>query len=843
MKNDSNRLCALVYFWFCNGLGAGYKAPHESMVSLPVALGRGDGWRKIMAVSITAPERDNNLVRTKSGIILPPSYAGSSYAAPVRAEPGSVIANMQSQMGIRFNQGFGSGFSLNRDEETMIVCWPAKYSGLDDITMGEIVDGNIANAGIAPVVSSLLSSAVMKQVAQVANADITLTGKASPVKKARDGIQRWNDSPTGALYGLTKMAYQLLVYNRGAPLATVPLTLPVEKWEEYGLILHPMPKPGETESESSSLWLEVDWSKMGSPIPFLPSPFDLEPTNSQEWPYWYRVRIGKKDRWVLLHHSQIIPVLPGASQRPGFGTSSAWLSTEQLSLYILAQDGKAEGIVNAPTTGFVAISGIDQTPQAVKDKILSDRKQAIAQGNFFDKSPTILVSREKVSFDSFSFRDMKEWTETDIARFEDRVATNFRMSLSDLGVSRGGVGYAAQAQVTRDAAADSGAGYLLSVIASALGAIYPRVSISINRPNDYARVRQLEDLSTFTAAVGNLPDGTLAKEEIRAMIESLVGVKIPTVGDVVTTSPGSDDDGEIASNDGEQSQAESELSASIEAMLWDAYQISQLENVEDTLDGPKGDNLFARWFDGLKKQYNSAKVKKIVEEINRKEISTDDPEFIAKVAPITKKHTKKLSSTLNRTATLTALLAIAKAGRLEAEEQGADNDKRITQPERNSIDNSAQDDLNQRLDQLLIKATGNSDADRLDLTDQKAKQILDVHSYEVITALIWSLMLDDIEIPVIIERYRLAVPGSVEPRAQLLTDVEGSRAYNIGFSKTGKKIGAVKKRWNMTRSDAPRESHLSIVGEIVGINQRFSTGDDWAGEVYGCKCSNTLIFR
>lgn len=790
---------------------------------------------------IAPPERDKNAITTASGLILPPRYAGTELAAA--KESSSLIGKMFGGVGGHFQKGFNGGTEIDRDNNTLIVCWPQKGSGIDDFVMGEIVDGNIANAGIAPVVSSLLSAAVMKQVAQAANADITLTGRTSPTKKARDAISRWNDSPTGAVYGLTKMTYQLLVYNRGAPIATVPIIYKPQDWSEYGLKLHAMPGDGQNESEAVYHWLEVDWAVHGTPIPYLPSPFDLEPTGNQEWPYWYRVRWDNKERWVLLHNTQIIPVLPGMSQRDGLGTSSSWLSTEQLSFYIIAQDGKAENIVNAPTTGFLGISGVDQTASEIKQQIISERKRSIAEGHMFDKAPTILISEDgNIDFKSFSFRDMSAWSNEDINRFEDRIATNFRMSLGELGISRSGVGYAAQAEVTRDQTADSGVGYALSLIGSALGAIYPRVSISINRPNDYARVRQLEDFDKLSSGISKLPEGTLTRPQILAMIENLVGIRVPDVEETVTTSPGSDDTTDIA--DDSQTQENQALHRAIEAMLYQAWLLKSFAPVEDVLAGEKGDVLFEAWYKGLQKQYRSVDIAKVVNEIRKREIETDDPEFVEKVAPIVKRYTKRLSKTLDRAATLAALLAIAIDGRLEAEAQAQAADVEMTPAQRRNVDAKVKADMNTRLDQLLVKATGKpAKDDRQDIEDQKVENVLDVNSYEVITALIWSVMLDDIEIPAIKAAYLALVDDSAATRADLITTVDGSRAYNNAFSRTGKTTGSAFKRWGRTVSQNPREKHLAIVGQVRPINDRFSTGDNWAGESFGCKCSITLLWE
>ena len=800
--------------------------------------------------TIQTPEKVNGQVTTQSGIILPPSYRSS----PLAYAPGTgEIAKLQAQTFSNLAQaGFAQGVRLNRDGETLIVCWPGKGSGWDDLAMAAIVDGNVANAGIAPVVSSLISSAVQKQIAQAANAEITLTGRNYPVGNARDGIARFNDSPLGATHALERISYQLLTFNRGAPIATVPIIYQPDKWQEYGMTIVPMPEAGQKEESATHYWLEVDWEKMGTPTPYMPDPLRLEHTGNQEWPYWYRVSIDQKERWVLLHSSQIIELIPGYSTAPGVGTSAAWLCTEQLAVYILYSDAFAERLINAPTDGFLGISGVQQDAKQIKDKIESERAISRAKGRTLDKGFTVLTSQNPIDFKSFSFRDTGNYTEEEKQRIEDRVAANFRMSLGELGISRAGVGHAAQAQTTRDMAADSGVGYLLSLISNALGAIYKRVQVSVNRPNDYARVRQLEDLNTFANAVGSLPDGTLDRAEIRSLMETLLGVKIPRVDDSVTTTPGSKDDStDPGVNDGQaedQAPAEddnAQLHRQIEAMLFEAYRLRHFAPVEDVLNGATGDRLYQRWFDGLKAQYDSADVKKIVNEIRRLEIGNRDPDFVAKVTPIVKRFTKKLQKTINRPGALAALLAMAKEGRLEAEDQARQAEvDGLTRNQRAEVDRSVETNINKRLDQLLIKATGdpNRDSDRLDLTDQRAKQILDVRSFEEVARLFWAAMWDNFEIDVIERVYLESVPGAVQPRAGLIATVEGSRAYNDGFAQSAKKLGATQKRWEHTTSLDPREIHLAIVGEVVGINQRFSSGDNWAGELFGCKCAITLLF-
>ena len=802
-----------------------------------------------MAVSVTVPEVDGKEIRTKSGIILPPTMANSPLAYIERGDGN--IAKVQTYLSIQAMQrGFAQGFLLDREPETRLWLLPGKGTGWDDLAMGKIINGEIANVGSAPVISALASSLVQKKVAQATNAEVTLTGKASPTRKAKAGIARFNDSPIGVTAALQQAVYQLDVYNRGCPVSTIPIIYPAETWEQYGMTLVPLAADGQTESEAMHYYIDMDWSRLRYVVPYLPSVFDLEPTGIQEWPYWYRVEIDKKHRWVLLHNSQIIQLIPGYSGTPGIGTSASWLDTEQLTIYIMVKDAEIESLINAPTSGFIGISGIDQDAADVKDKVEQDQKANKARGQLVSKGFTIFTSDTPINFKTFSFRDVQGYTQEAKEAMEDRIVANHRMTLSEAGLSRKGVGYAGQADTNRDMAADSGVGYSLKLFGTALGSMptFQNVSIAINRQNDYARVRLIEDFQKFASGVQALPVGTLQPQEIRAMIESFLGIQIPQIDATVTTSPGAtDDQSDPGVNDTSTSDAptDQQQAAMMRGWLLEYYRLAKLASIEDTLNGRKGNVLYRAWQSALRKQYRSAKVRRIVEELRSQGIEPSAADFFEKAVPVVEQNTDKLSAFVVVASMLAALAAIAVDGRVEAEDQARKADApRLSTRQRAEVDQAVRSDMAIRLDELLVEATlpENEDRETAPILDQRVKHVLDVESFLTIAGLIrYAMRLHD-EIIDIEETYLENVDLSADGRAEFVTAVEGGRAYTNGFSRAGRMMGATGKRWNMTISASPREVHLATVGEVVGIDEAFSSGDYWSQERIGCKCSVTLLW-
>lgn len=505
--------------------------------------------------------RAGRFVDSGSGLLIPRGYTGP------RVELNTVLAALGNGL---TGRGFSQGTMLERDPATLAVRWPAKGSGYDDFVSQSIVDGTVANVGLSPVVAPQISAVVRRQQNQAATASIDLTGRSTPVKVARDAIARFNDSPMGATQALERIVYGICTYNRGAPIATVPIIHSFETWEANGLNIRPLPLSGETESTTSHFYLEVDWAKHGTPVPYLPSIYDLEPSGIQAWPYWYRVKVDNRPVWVLLHHTHIIEFTPGVTGMPGIGTSPVWMCLGRLAEDILVIEERVEKALYTMTDGIIMLAGVEGTSgEQIEKRIKEARAEAETRGFVAAKPPVILTSplAEKVGIARVNFRepngvDFKAWREYN----EDVIAQCFDIALSEI-VTRGGVGYGAQAETVADNAAESGVGSILYKIGNALGAIYPRVSISVSRSNDRAQRLNIKTLTDFATGAAALVDrGILSASEVRSIINRDV-LSIPEVGidAVVATANTEDSDDAIDTNSGATTMNRSETPKRVNA--------------------------------------------------------------------------------------------------------------------------------------------------------------------------------------------------------------------------------------------------------------------------------------
>lgn len=444
--------------------------------------------------TLTPPKIEEGYVLSpNTGLVVPSSY---NQAAMMQSQ----MANIQQQS-IITEDGYQHGVKLDRDSGTLIVKWPKKGSGWDDLCADAIVDGNVSNVGIAPVVAPYISAMVLRQQLQGLTASIELTGRKTPVRLAREAISRFDDSPLGASDAIMEIIRGLRTHNRGAPIATVPITYDMGQWQQYGMeaieISH--------EKMPNRYYLQVDWSQVKSPVPFLPNIFDLEPTGNREWPYWYHARDGKDKKWVLLHHSQIIPLTLGKTSVPNIGISSVWLCLKHISENILVVDERIERMVNALADGILGISGVSQTAEQIQKKLEEHKTTGKMKGNILAKGHAVFTSPfNKIQFESFSFRedDGIPFTER-VAEMQDFIALAFQVPLSEV-VTRGGVGFGSQADTTADVNSEGGVGALLRLIALSLGGIYRRVQVAVNRPNDRAQRLNYTTLGTFATAMKDL---------------------------------------------------------------------------------------------------------------------------------------------------------------------------------------------------------------------------------------------------------------------------------------------------------------------------------------------------
>ena len=460
------------------------------------------------------------------GLLVPPSYR------PADAE----IARRQKQLSSRSfsnacSAGFAYGLRVDRDPDTLVIQWAEKGSGLDDLINQALADGEIANIGISPVVFAQLNGIIKRRQNQALSTSIVVTGRSTPANRASGAISRWNDSPLGAVDAFRKIVYQLDTYNRGAPVATVPLWLPTDHWEAEGLHLRPLTTTGN-HNKPASYWLDVDWSRRKTAVPYLPNVFDLEPTGLPQWPYWFRKTVDNTTEWILLHESQIISLLSGWTGRPGIGTSAVYICLGFLGEHALAIDERYEAMIDAPGEGIVTVSGTTQTAKQVRGAIEGDDSSPLGEaGRGHDW--TLLASPNDLKvgmyrwrqWDSVQFKDRQE-------HFEDILALAFDEPLSSV-VIRGGVGYGTQAHDAGNNVAEGGVFAVLKALELVLGTIYTRVSVSVTKTNDRARALALDLLDKFATAMAKLPQGTLTPAETRAYIDREILTIPVTASDIV----------------------------------------------------------------------------------------------------------------------------------------------------------------------------------------------------------------------------------------------------------------------------------------------------------------------
>ena len=786
----------------------------------------------------SAPTYDNGFVRTDSGILAPPSAARSGLRG---RSPGPVLKNFLDQQRSELTgalcDGFNYGVRLNRGRDDLIIRWSQKGSGLDDMVSGAIVEGRIANATLAPTIFPQLTGIIKRQMAQASTADLTLTGRKTPVNSARRAIGMFNDSPLGFSSAIQEIVFRLNTYNRGAPIATVPIVYPTEQWAECGLMAIPL--DGDENQDPTRYYLEVDWQKHGTPIPFLPSVFDIEPTGDALWPYWYHTQIDGRSVWVLLHQSQIITLIPCVSTDHGrnygqlyhscVGTSPVYAFWSILAEHVLVVDRKIEQMVNSPTDGFLGISGVAEDPDKIKARL---EAEVDTSDRILHRGYTVLTSEEDIKFESFSLRGDDGMDPVERHRhYEDVLALLMGEPLQAV-VQRGGLSVQ-QADTASEDSADAGVNSLLHMIGIAFGAIYPRVQVIVARQNDRAQRQNIEALADFASAVNNLPEGTLTTEEIRTIIDSQI-MPIPDTGDDLSTQQ--------ATADQDESQAAAEPSEEeLSSMIYDAQTLDFISVVE-ALGTDTAEELFIEINDGLVRQYRSLDVEDLVGRIREAEVDPNGDTAIDDTTEIITDNElmDDAQEGTDLDEVIALLIILLAMGRDEAIEQASAVDVEVDDAQREAAENDGMSYVDDRVQQLYIEATG-EEQEAADLDDATLPQTLDPQSRRAMAGLTIDAMRsnDDNRVPGIVAG---AIAGAAATRAAGIADNEGGRAFNNGFSNMGRRSGATLKRWERTTSENPRQIHLDDVGLVVGINESFPSGDAWAGQRNRCKCSITLLF-
>lgn len=763
-----------------------------------------------------APTVDRGVIFTDSGIAMPASAnrrSGTDRLLPNRKGLSKIINSRIDENNNRFRRGYCYGYTLDRDDCDLVIRWPCKGSGVDDVLSAALVDGQIANAGISPVVQPQIASLLKRQESQARTAEVALTGRKTPVSAAQNALARANDSPLGITQFISQLTYQLRVFNRGAPMATVPITYDSSLWETEGLTAVPL---GENKNV---YYLEVDWSVRKTAIPYLPPVWDLWPSDNPTWPYWFRTKIDDTDSWVLLHCSQIISILPGSAlygagfggaKVPIVGTSTVYMLWGILAEHVLKVDARTDRLINRVTDGFLALSGIEQTPSEVKEEIESEK--AVDDVNL-SMNYTVLTSPERVFIDSFTFRDdpveWEQWREY----AEDIIALAFEEPLQAL-VQRGGLSVH-QSETAAEDAADAGVNSVLDLVGKALGAIYPRVQVAVTRQNDAAQRLNVGMFREFADAVRGLPEDTLTRDEIRALIERDI-FEIPATGDDTVTDSATDDTDDPVDN--------GELSDRLEILY---YQAMLFESIQDAIDSTPYTQLLPLITNGIQGSYDSVDMTALMDSIQEDETVDEVAQRIGDDGLM-----DPASDHTDLDELLTLILALAvmgiNQGDADADAEGVDG---LTQEQRDVVLNDSSAFLGDRVDELYVAASGDSTGD---IDDPRLDQTLDDTSRKEVAGAAIRNDTPDVAIA--------ALADSAASRGALIREVEGLRAHGYGHNRTGRELGAQFKQWLRTTSANPREEHLATVGEIVPFDSAFSNGDTWSGERVRCQCGIRILW-
>lgn len=442
----------------------------------------------------------------------------------------------------------GLGTQLRHDDGTGIAFWPAYASGLDDMLMRALVGGYMANSGMTPVINTLLSTIVTKIQSMVGTWTSTVQGKTSPVKKTLDLMSRAQDSQFGASEFVRLYMGALMVDNRGAIGAQVPIeTIDIDAWDQYGMELEEIPgqKPGKETMYILRMTTEAFRENQGL---WMVDGLSCIPTGSAEYPYWIakHSRQDNETKWVLIHRDfgfQIRNEAGGKSDAyPGFGQSGTWRFSPYCLKFMAIDRQDWEHLINQPMRGVVWVSGLDNATQ-FKDQLEAYHQEREEQQMFFypgvffggstgENSNIVLIpwSEPPAGYTAEGWR--KEWV--------DALAASFHLNVTHLEV-RLGEGAMTQSDVASSLEAETAVAAMKQQIEALWNHVAPpRVIVHVSWLTDRLKRYQVETFRELSLGISRVQPGpgqqgedpedlTFTKEEIRALFEEYIGIEIPTL--------------------------------------------------------------------------------------------------------------------------------------------------------------------------------------------------------------------------------------------------------------------------------------------------------------------------
>lgn len=468
----------------------------------------------------------------------------------------------------------GTGVRVRHDDATGVAFWPAYASGLDDMLMRALVRGSMANGAQTPVIESLLSTIVSKRQAMAGTWTTTVTGKKTPVSAFLDVLARADDSGFGPTEFVQNILGALDVDNRGAFVAQVPFhQIPFDKWDEYGMDAIEIVDQEKKASLGPNYIPDMFYLQMSTEAfranqgLWTIDGLDCYPTGNPAYPFYiskWSERL-KKNVWVAIPREIGFTIIQhnGGQFRmyAGFGQSGAWRFSPWMIKYMAVDRMDWEHLIAQPPRGVVWAAGLD-TPTQFKDQLYEfqsereDDNVLLYPGVFFGGS----VSENAKIF-------MVPWTEppagytpeTFRTAMISALAASFHMNETHLQM-RVGQGAVTQAGIAEALEAETSISWMRHVLEHVYNQVAPpRLMINVIWQSDRTTRYMIESFKEFSLAVSRLQkpfmgagpntvaveDPVFTREEIRAMVETEIGLNIPTVSDGEETAS-SQDAGDVA---------------------------------------------------------------------------------------------------------------------------------------------------------------------------------------------------------------------------------------------------------------------------------------------------------
>lgn len=494
-----------------------------------------------MPIAIRSIRNSPDVLDTKTGEIVPSPANLRRSIHRAQNGPFSNVASHDAR--VEHIPGVGTKFRF--DPDSGLVIYPRYGTGSDDVLNRAIVRGHMANGGLTPLPMPLISTIVSKMQQTAATWVINFRGRRAPVKRAVEIVALADNSTDGAATFIQNLVGAIYTDNRGAICSILPIgEIEFERWGEYGMSAVKL----TNDPNDLRYVLEADLSRLKDSIGLWTiDGLDCSPTGYSEYQFWLQKPIKVKDStrmaWVLIPRQigfQILqPAGPKHNLYSGYGQSGTWRAAPLVAEGLAVGRMQLEALSDTPPNGIVHVSGLDWPGQFREeyDGFLTEQR---AKGNMYYKEPFLFGTRSrdaKMEFVAWTQPPpgytRQQWFDeltTTLAAAYHLNEAHIRLRYGD-GVS--------QAQIADALESETAVAFLRTTIESALNRVVPpRVQVRVIWKSDRSVVRQLEAFSLVSLAISRLQkrageikedDPTFSNEEIRAIIETTIGLEIPEV--------------------------------------------------------------------------------------------------------------------------------------------------------------------------------------------------------------------------------------------------------------------------------------------------------------------------